>query len=65
MKTLTMFDSSVNKDFMYMLFVKRIDVLMGTPDIHNWFEMNDKEKESWRKFADNFDWGEEDPDWME
>ena len=48
-----------------MLFVLQVDVLMGTPGKHDWFKMDDAEKDKWRKFEENFVYPDNDPDWME
>ena len=59
------FTSAATKDFLTMLFVAQMDNIMGTPNKHKWHEMNDGEKDKWRKFESGFEWGDEDPDWME
>lgn len=51
-----------------MLFVESINDLLrriGVDKKYNWFEMNDKEKNRWRKFQESFKWPDDAPDWME
>ena len=56
-------ETSTNKDFMYMYFTLFINNLLGTD--YDWFKMSKKEKKKLKKLCDNFKWPEEDPDWME
>ena len=50
------FDDATNKNLMLMLFISQMDVLMGTPGKHNWWEMGYAEKEQWRVLHENFRW---------
>ena len=58
-------DSATNKDFMYMYFTMWLNSFLGTPGKYDWKKMSKKEKAKMRKLCDNFEWPEEDPDWME
>ena len=51
-------DCMTNKDFFTMLFVMKMDQLMGVPGKHDWWTMSEEEKEKWRKRQEEFDWGD-------
>ena len=58
-----LFDSATNKDMMMLIFVELVNQLAGTR--FNWNTMNKKEKATFCKLQKDWDYGDEDPDWME
>jgi len=56
-------ETATNKDFMYMYFTLYLNHWFGTN--FDWFTMNQEQKDLMKKTADGWDWGDEDPDWME